>query len=380
VRRNLVIAGKLVEGCPEASVLLATSVEHADDLGVPEGVDLMRLPAMRKIGNGNYTPRRLAIPTLDLTALRSRILAAAIDSYRPSVLLVDKQPLGVGGELRPALRRLHWLGGRAVLGLRDVLDDPAAVREEWTPEQVRMVLEHYPRVLVYGTEAVFDTLRFSALPPELEPRSRYCGYVTMPVSGDGDPAGTIRGFGGPHSRRIVLATTGGGEDGRRLLETFVEAAAGAPWEGIAIAGPQLSEADAVEVRRRADDAGVAMRTFVPELSGWFGAVDAVVCMGGYNTLVEALLRGAPIVCVPRTVPRREQLIRARALRALGLLQVVEPEHLDAATLRGEIERALTRSRPAIARKARETLHFDGSEIAAECLLDEAAKSCIERAA
>ena len=52
----------LVERCPDASVLLATSVEHADSLGVPDGVDLMRLPALRKVGNGHYTPRRLTIP------------------------------------------------------------------------------------------------------------------------------------------------------------------------------------------------------------------------------------------------------------------------------------------------------------------------------
>ena len=72
------------------------------------------------------------------------------------------------------------------------------------------------------------------------------------------------------------------------------------------------------IRRRAAAAGVAVRTFVPELAGWFGAVDALVCMGGYNTLLEALVRGTPTVCVPRTTPRSEQLIRARALADLGL--------------------------------------------------------------
>lgn len=381
VRRNLVIAGALVERCPGSSVILATSAEHADSLGVSEGVDLMRLPAVRKIGNGDYTPRRLPISGSDLTALRGGILTAAVESYRPSVLLVDKHPLGVGGELRTALWRLRELGGRAVLGLRDVLDDPAAVRGEWTPEQTGLVLQHYSRVLVYGSESVFDTLRFSALPPELASRSRYCGYVTMPVSGDAVAARTIRGFGGgPRQRPMVLATTGGGEDGHRVLEAFIEASAGAPWDAIAITGPQLPQAEAGKLRRQAVGAGVAVRTFVPELAGWFGAVDAVVCMGGYNTLAEALFRGTPTVCVPRTVPRREQLIRARALGGLGLLQVVEPDELDPARLRHEVEIALTRSRPAIAREARQALRFDGAETAVECLLTEAAKSNVGQAA
>jgi predicted glycosyltransferase len=381
VRRNLVIAAALVERSPGASVLLATSAEHADSLGVPERVDLMRLPAIRKVGNGRYAPRRLPISGSDLTALREVILAAAVESYRPSVLLVDRHPLGVGGELRMALNRLRELGGRAVLGLRDVLDDPAAVGAEWTPARTGVVLRHYGRVLVYGCASVFDTLRRSALPAELAALSRYCGYVTMPASGDADAARTIRGFSaGLRSRRLVLGTAGGGEDGRRVLEAFVDASDGAPWEAIAVTGPQLRGPEARALRRRAAAAGVAVRTFVPELAGWFGAVDALVCMGGYNTLVEALVRGTPTVCVPRTVPRSEQLIRARALAGRGLIDVIEPERLNGQTLRNEVTSALTRSRPAITRAARQALAFDGAGVAAESLLAEAAQSHAARAA
>ncbi len=380
VRRNLAIAGALVERCPDASVILATSVEHADSLGVPDGVDLMRLPAMRKVGNGRYTPRRLTIPAPELTELRAGLLRAAVESFRPSVLLVDKQPLGVGGELCVALTRLHELGGRAVLGLRDVLDEPAAVRAEWTSQLTRLVLEHYGRVLVYGSRRVFDTLRFSALPAELERRSSYCGYVTVPVAARDASARRPRRSERTGLRPVVLATTGGGEDGRTVLSAFVDASAGAPWEALAIAGPQLSESEADELRGRADAAGVAVRRFVPDLERWFGVVDAVVCMGGYNTLAEVLVRGTPAVCVPRIVPRREQLIRASAFRGLGLLQVVEPDLLDAETLRREIEVALARSRRELASAARRALGFDGAATAAECLLAEAAKSTVVRAA
>ena len=375
VRRNLVIADALVARSPGASVILATSAEHADSLGVPDGVDLMRLPAVRKVANGHYAPRRLRIPAADMAGIRAGILDAAVANYRPDVLLVDKQPLGVGDELLPALARLREEGGRAVLGLRDVLDDPAAVRDEWTPSRTSIVLEHYGRVLVYGRENVFDTLRRSELPVELEARTRYCGYVTTPPVGDARAARTIRGFrSGARSRPIVLVTAGGGEDGRRVLDAFVDAVAGAPWEAIAVTGPQLNAAAARAFRRRAAAAGVAVRTFVPELAGWFGVVDALVCMGGYNTLVEALVRGAPTVCVPRTAPRREQLIRARALEDLDLLGVVELDHVGVDVLREAIEFALTRSRSTIARAARSALDFGGATVAAESLLAEAALS------
>jgi predicted glycosyltransferase len=375
VRRNLVIAAAIVERSPGASVLLATSAEHADSLGIPDRVDLLRLPAVRKVDNGRYAPRRLPISGSDLSAVRAGVLDAAVESYRPSVLLVDRHPLGVGGELRPALIRLRQLGGRAVLGLRDVLDDPATVQAEWTPARTSIVLEHFERVLVYGREAVFDTLARSALPAALAARSRYCGYVTMPARGDAEAARTIRGFEpSPRSRPLVLATTGGGEDGRLVLEAFIEASAASRWEAIAVTGPQLAPHEASALRRRAAAAGVAMRTFVPQLAGWFAAVDALVCMGGYNTLLEALSRGTPTVCVPRTVPRREQLIRARALARRGLLRVLEPDRLDGITLGDEVTAALAFSRAAIAHAAQLALGFDGAVVAAESLLAEAQHS------
>jgi predicted glycosyltransferase len=375
IRRNLVIAAALVAHSPGASVLLATSAEQADSLGLPEQVDLLRLPAVRKVENGRYAPRRLPISSGDLISVREGILAATVESYAPDVLLADRHPLGVGGELRRALRRLRELGGRAVLGLRDVLDDPAEVRVEWTPAQTEIVLEHYGRVLVYGEESVFDTLHRSALPPELAARAQYCGYVTMPARTDAEAARTLPGFASsPRSRPLVLATTGGGEDGRRLLEAFIEASADAPWDAVAVEGPQLAPLEARSLRRRAAEAGVAMRTFVPELAGWFAAVDALVCMGGYNTLVEALSRGTPTVCVPRTVPRREQLIRARALEHRDLLRVVEPARLNGQILREEVTSALARSRTSIAGAAHRALGFDGGDAAAESLLFEAAVS------
>jgi hypothetical protein len=49
-------------------------------------------------------------------------------------------------------------------------------------------------------------------------------------------------------------------------------------------------------------------------------------------------------------------------------------------MRFEVESALTRSRPAIARAARRALVFDGARIAAETLLAEVAHSNVVRAA
>ena len=99
------------------------------------------------------------------------------------------------------------------------------------------------------------------------------------------------------------ATAGGGEDGFAILAAFIEAAAGENWRAIVVAGSQSSPEKRQQLRESAERAGVTYHTFVRGLDAWFVAVDCLVCMGGYNTIAEALSRGTPTVCVPRVVPR-----------------------------------------------------------------------------
>jgi predicted glycosyltransferase len=135
-----------------------------------------------------------------------------------------------------------------------------------------------------------------------------------------------------------------------------------------VTGPQLDASERGALRARADAAGVEFHLSVPGVSSWFPHVDALVCMGGYNTLSEAISCGTPTVCVPRVVPRSEQLIRAESFARLGLLRTLEPGRLDPASLSAEVTRALRTDRRRTARRARAVLGFDGARRAAAELL------------
>jgi predicted glycosyltransferase len=54
----------------------------------------------------------------------------------------------------------------------------------------------------------------------------------------------------------------------------------------------------------------------------------VIMMGGYNSACEALSFEKPMLIVPRVKPRQEQMIRAQALRAMGLADLLHPEQLS----------------------------------------------------
>jgi predicted glycosyltransferase len=363
------VARALTQLAPDASILLASGAEEVTRLGLAPHIDVLKLPGLRKVRNDQYVSRWLQVPVSEIRALRSELLRTAVTTFRPNVVLVDKHPLGAKGEFRAALKELREIGGCAVLGLRDILDDPAAVRREWAAFHMQERIEEYfDLVLVYGERSVFDPVVEYGFLPAVADRTRFCGYVVNHDTADAHmdnnwPTGLEK-----HLRPLVIATTGGGEDGFLLMETFVKASRGAPWEAIAIAGPMVPDDELLALKRLAKEAGVTLRTFMPNLAGMFWSADALVCMGGYNTLVEAASAGLPIVCIPRTSPRVEQIIRAKAFERLGLASVVTPSDLDPDRLRDAIQTALRRSRQEQLDHVHATLEFDGARTAARHLL------------
>jgi predicted glycosyltransferase len=202
--------------------------------------------------------------------------------------------------------------------------------------------------------------------------TRFCGYV---VAAEVKRRRSDRRNGNGASaqgRPKVLATAGGGEDGVALLSAFVEAAEHSGWDARVVSGPQCSPEDAGNLDALASKAGVGFRRFVPDLSSEFASLDALVCMGGYNTLTEAAACGVSTVCVPRVRPRSEQLIRAKAFARRGLLTLLEPRRLDPAVLGAEVESALARQAPG--KSATHDLDLGGARRAACDLLELASET------
>jgi predicted glycosyltransferase len=370
VRRQIAIAAALGTVEPSAQVLLATSVDDVAGLGLPPNVDTLKLPGLRKNANGDYSARRLGITKTQLRRFRSSVLRVAVEAFQPDVVLVDKHPFGAKGELTPALNAAKTGGARLVLGLRDVLDEPATVAKEWAQERIHERLpDYFSLVLVYGDRTVFDPLLYHPLPSAMAARIQYCGYVVGPpgCASCGDQCPYLSPL-EPITHPSVLCTVGGGEDGFFLLKSFLGAANTGNWNSMAIGGPLLSVAENIKLREMAAGGGVRFHSYVPCLSKLFWRIDAMVCMGGYNTLVEAVSKGVPIVCVPRTAPRSEQLIRARAFAKHKLLRVVLPDALSPELLRQEVAMALAEPRSDLAQRANRVLNFNGAQTAGHLLL------------
>jgi predicted glycosyltransferase len=299
---------------------------------LPAGVDCLTLPALCKDERGGYHPRNLKLDLDQLLELRSRTICTTLEALQPDLFIVDKLSRGVLGELDRPLARLREIGKTTcVLGLRDVLDEPEAVRRDWRKEAgEEAIRKYYEAIWVYGDPRVYDMAKEYRLPVGIAGKIRYTGYldqterVKESAASDSDPLAVL----GLPPGRLLLCLVGGGQDGARLAEAFSQASLPDDAVGVIVTGPYMADEVVERLQRRASrNPRLRVLRFVPEPAILVSQAERVVAMGGYNTTCEILSFRKPALLVPRVKPRLEQWIRASRMADLNLLDVVHPDDL-----------------------------------------------------
>lgn len=332
IRRMLEISRHLVASDPDISVLIVSGSPMLHAFRVPERIDYIKLPCLRRTVKGDYDVKSLDMDYDALIRLRANLLVSTVLDFEPDLVLVDKKPFGVGNELAPAfeLLRRRQRQPRTVLLLRDILDSAEATTTVWRKNgYYDAVLTHYDEVLVVGSREVFDLPAEYDFPPAVAERVRFCGYLQRPRSLT--PRVEIRARHGiPAQERLLLLTVGGGEDGYRLLSTYMTGAAlsASPHRALIVCGPEMRAEQRRQLRTQAArHTHIIIDDFSDDMMGLMDAADLVLCMGGYNTVCELLTLRKRALLVPRTRPVQEQWIRAQRLQSLGLFRALHPDRL-----------------------------------------------------
>ena len=324
LRRNLAIANSMLATVPELQVVLITGSTAARRFPLPRGLSLVELPPVVKVAAEEYRPREAGLDFAAVRHARATIIADVARHFSPDVFLVDHAPQGMKGELLPAFDTLarHRPATRIVLGLRDIIDDPAVVRQTWERQRVADTLERvYDRVVIYGCRDILDVADAYQFPAPVLARTSYCGYLCR------RPAGALPSSERPDlpDRPFILGTAGGGGDGFAMLNATLEAADDLRMASLLVTGPLMDHHERASLERQAGVYGLGQVVeFVPGLEHLIAAASAIVTMGGYNALAEIIPSGVPAIVVPRVWPRREQAIRGELFAARGLVRVVEP--------------------------------------------------------
>jgi predicted glycosyltransferase len=231
--------------------------------------------------------------------------------------------LGLRGEVKPTLELLRRRGKPAVLGVRDVMDEPTKLGPEWLRKHALAALQrYYDDIWIYGLPQICEPLADIGLPPSILKRLTYTGYLRRTTSAS---MPTDAGF-GLFNEPFLLVTPGGGGDGEALVDWVLAAYEHdrrLPYPSLIVLGPFMAPELQAEFMARANRIGrVKAITFDARLESLMDRSLAVVAMGGYNTFCEILSFDKRALIVPRTKPRLEQFIRASRAEELGLVKML----------------------------------------------------------
>ncbi len=322
LRRCREIAHSLVANNSQTSVLILSGSPIIGSFDFRARVDFVRVPGVIKLRNGDYTSLNLHLDIEETLELRESIIRHTAETFDPDLFIVDKEPLGLRGEVRQTMELLKRRETPIVLGLRDVMDEPTALAPEWERKNVLPALEElYDELWVYGMKEICDPFDGLNLSATVKMKTRYTGYLRRHVpSVAATPQLSII------EDPFILVTAGGGGDGEGLMEWVLRAYEydpDLPYPALLVLGPFMAQEQQAEFIERASTLDrVQAITFDARIESLMARAAAMVSMGGYNTFCEILSFDKRALIVPRTEPRLEQYIRAKRAEELGMVSML----------------------------------------------------------
>jgi predicted glycosyltransferase len=291
-----------------------------DGYSPPAGVDFIQLPAIHWDGTVDALPVPVdpSYTLAETEQMRSELLVEYFIRIKPRIVIVEFYPFSPRRTWRKAMDRLFdaisegqhrpivICSIRTYPRLWDTDIDPA-----WINEQLR---KNYSCVLHHADPKLFPLISLgSYVQTALSGISVWqTGFVRRPL------------IQMDHDRPIngLLLTVGGGghRSAAKMLKRWINAArAGSPdlFPINTVCGPMM-DTDNRKIVHAERDTDIIVHDWVANLDELIASSRAVVCMGGYNTLVEALSLEKPVLAFPGS-DAGDQTFQVNALHSQGVL-------------------------------------------------------------
>jgi predicted glycosyltransferase len=301
-------------------VTLLSGGTPIEGYSAPSAVDFVQLPALRWdfVAGASPQPDRSGMTLARTEQMRSEILVEHYLRTRPQIVITEWFPFAPErfGETLNALFDVISKERKKPIVLCSIRSTPSAkmwnsrTDPAWVNRQLRDhfsgVLHHVDAKLIpLAALGSYERTALSGVPVW------QTGFVRRPS--------TRTDYGRP-SNGLLLTVGGGSAVGARLLRRWVKAArAGSPelFPINAVCGPQMDAGDRKDVRAE-QAANIAVHDRVDNLDELIGSSRAIVCLAGYNTLVEALSLGKPVLAFPNN-ELGDQPFQLNALHSQGML-------------------------------------------------------------
>lgn len=324
LRRCRAIAHSIVEQFKGVSILIISGSQIAGAFDFKARVDFVKIPSVIKLYNGEYDSIGEYIDIEEILQMRKLIIQRTAEAFNPDIFIVDKEPMGLKGELEPTLEMFKDTKTKTVLGLRDVMDSPELLKEEWSKQSMLEKIDNfYDAAWIYGPEHFWNPLEGLDVSESLKSKINYVGFLER----ENHAVTSSENYSLPD--KYILVTAGGGGDGIAIMEQVLAAREYDPqidFPIVMVLGPFMKSENRDRIRLRASRlANVTVIDFENRMEVLMQKAVGLVGMCGYNTFCEVLSFDRKALFVPRTKPREEQYIRAKRSTEIGLSSMLTPE-------------------------------------------------------
>ena len=308
-----------------SNVTMFSGGKPVESYSAPSGVDFVQLPAVRRDRPGEVpVPVDPAYTMAEIERMRSELL---VDSYlriRPRIVIVEYFPFSArrfGKTLNELFKAINNEQQRPIV----ICSIRAYPKQPWDADadaasindQLR---ENFSGVLHHADPKLFPlTSLGSYLQSALSGISVWqTGFIRRPLTQTDHDC---------PSKGLLLTVGGGSAVGAKLLKRWVHAArAGSPhlFPINVVCGPMMDANDR-KILRAKQDANITVHDWVANLDELISSSRAIVCMGGYNTLVEALSLKKPVLAFPNS-DLGDQAFQVGALHSQGMLLKGDKSH------------------------------------------------------
>ena len=326
------------------------------EFGLPAEAEAVYLPGLWQDGR-DLKPVDESQSLEAVKTRRKQILLEVFDRFQPDCLITECFPFSkvkLEFELIPLLERTQASARpvRVICSLRDlIMTQPLSTKARAKREaRVCELIGQYYDAILFHSDANF--LRLENCFPNIDALKCdiiYTGYVAQsPPEQQPLTAEDIAALNDPAP--AIVASVGGGRHGYPLLNALFEAssllARTHPHQIYAFAGPFMPEEEFSQLQQAAANRPtVTLRRFTARLIDYLEKADLSVSLGGYNTTMNLLRTQVRSLVLPSLAKgqNNEQSIRAGKLAELGVLDLLEPDDLDAERLTRIITTCLSKA-------------------------------------
>ncbi|WP_299413564.1 glycosyltransferase [Acaryochloris sp. IP29b_bin.148] len=333
---------------PDFQVGLVIGGEPIEQFQVPDGVEVVYLPALREEAGELIALDRSV--ELVKVARRQRLLTL-FDQFQPDCVITECFPFGkykMAFELLPLLEQAKATQAKVVCSLRDLIMTQSLSEQGLARKQARIldqIRQFYDLVLCHSDRNLQSLEACFPAAPALPCEVFYTGYVAQSLVVSSEHQQNLQ------SPRIV-ASVGGGRYGYSLLKAICEVGPllqqAIPHRIYAFAGPFMPETDFESLQALATpQPNITLQRFTPHLISFLDGADLSISLGGYNTTMNVLTTQVRSLILPSPSPDQvdEQWLRASRLAQLGAVSMLSPDQLSPSALAHTILQHLQTAQP-----------------------------------